>query len=353
MNLAERVAAKYRVASRRTEQLSNRLAKEFPSEKALNEYLKAHPDADRTQHSVDKAKDKGGPDDKPGVQKPKAPPPAGGKAPKSTPPPIPDKAKKKAPSTPPPIPDKAKKKPEAKPEKAPAAPAPAAPAPGKFDAWKARFKGLSESASKFMDAAPKAVKHFFGDDEFRKMAMGEAKTALANAPKKVVKNLIHTAKEEVHEFKTAAKGVKAVMQGGKMTKEQKSAFKEVATHVAIGAAAAAFAASGPLMVAGAFTEGLAKHIALKSVKHALGNLHMLEELGHIGHGVSHLIDHIASEDKGDSADEAMAKLVMAAVAKEIDALTDEDFAEVLNSMGGEKNKKTASAVVERYLLVRG
>jgi len=358
MGLAARVASRYRQA------------KEFPSEKALNEYLKEHPDADRTQHSVNENKAKGGPAEKPGVKKPKAPPPAGGKTPPKPPPPAgPKSTPPKAPkSTPPPIPDKAKKKPESKPEakpqpkappakaKAPEAPKETAKPAGKFDAWKARFKGLSESATKFVEAAPKAVKHFFGDDEFRKKALGEAKDALVNAPKKMITNLVTTAKHEVHEFKTAAEGVKAVMQGGKMTKKQKSAFKEVATHMAIGGAAAAFAASGPLMAAGVFAKNLARHVAMKSVSKHLGDLHMLEELGHVGHGVAHLIQHIASEDKdakGDSAEDAMAKFMMAAVAKEIEQLTDEDFQEVLNSMGAEaKDKKTAAAVVSRYLASR-
>jgi hypothetical protein len=108
------------------------------------------------------------------------------------------------------------------------------------------------------------------------------------------------------------------------------------------------------VAAGLFAKGLAQHVALKSVKKSLGNLHLLNEMGHIGHGVAHLIDVIASEgdDKKGSADEAMAKLVMAAVAKEIDQLTDEDFAEVLNSMGESGDKKTAAVVVERYLASR-
>jgi hypothetical protein len=171
------------------------------------------------------------------------------------------------------------------------------------------------------------------------------------APKKVLSSLVDTAKHEVHEYKTASQGVKAVLSGGKMTKKQKAAFKEVATHMAIGAAAAAFAASGPLVAAGLFTKGLAQHVALKSVKKSLGNLHLLNEMGHVGHGIAHLIEIIASEKKDDgAADEAMAQLVMAAVAKEIDQLTDEDFAEVLNSMKEPTVKdKTAHTVLERFL----
>jgi len=348
MRLAEKVASRYR------------LAKEFPSEKALRQYLKDHPDADKAKHKVNESQE-GGPADKPGTkQRPKAPPPAGGKTPsKAPPPPAGGKTPSKAPpppagrpkGTPPPLPDKAKKKPEA-PEAKPQAPAdkpqePAKPQ-GKFDAWKAKFKGLTEPATAFMEKAPKAVKHFFGDSEFRKHALTEAKDAIANAPKKMIHNLVETAKEEVHEFKTAGQGVKAVVSGGKMSKKQKAAFKEVATHMAIAGAATAFAASGPLAAAGIFTKGLIQHVALKSVSKSLGSLHTLQELRHISHGVTDFISHIAAEGKDSAAEEAMAKLVMAAVAKEIEALSDEDFTEVLNSMESDSNK-TARIVAERFI----
>jgi hypothetical protein len=342
-------------------------AKEFETEKALREYLKEHPDADPARHTVNKNERKPAQPEGPAKPKqpglPKPPPPAGHKAvppklPGSKPKPPPPQAKKqpqepaKAPAKakPPPIPPQAKT-----PEKAP--PEVAKPA-GRFDAWKSRFQGLSQSAQSFVEKAPKAVKHFFGDDEFRKNTLDEAKSQLTKAPKKLVANLVETAKHEVKEFKTASTGVKNVMSGKKMSKKQKAAFKEVATHLSIAAAAAAFTASGPLIGAGLFAKGLATHVALKSVKKSLANLHLLQELGHIGHGVVHLLEHIASEDKKDSdsstADEAMAKLVLASVAKEIEQLTDEDFQEVLNSMGEEGEDKEASQrVAARFLAARG
>lgn len=329
------------------ERIVLRWAKDFPTEDALRKYLKEHPDADKAKHHVDKSQKQGPkPEEKakprqPGL--PKAPPPAGAK---SQPPEVP-----KAKAKPPPIPEAAKRKQAPKPEsKGQAPPAKAqqpqapvapptpkvAPKPGRLDVWKSRFKGLSESASNFVEKSPKAIKHFFGDDEFRKRALTEAKDAITKAPKRIGHSLVEAAKDEVHEFKTASAGVKQVMTGKNMTKKQKHAFRAVATHMAIGATAAAFAASGPLAAAGLFAKSLAVHVAAKSVKKSLGHVHLLQEMGHIGHGVIHLIEHIASEDpdskKLPSPDDAMAELVMACVAKEIDALTDEDLQEVLNSM---------------------
>jgi hypothetical protein len=359
-----------------------KVGKDFSSPEELAKYLEQHPDADRTKHRVEKSKaPKGGPD------KPSGKPPA----PKAPPPPpaakAPVKPEAKPSSKPPPIPEAAKKKPapktEDKPAPAPKAPtedkghhdehdehddahghAPAKPG-GRFDGWKKSLKGLKESAANFVEKAPKSIKSFLGDPDFRKSALKEAKTAVTKLPKATVNRLVETAKEEVHEFQTAAHGIKAMMSGKKMTKHQKHAFRAVATHVAIGATAAAFAATGPLAGAAIFAKGLARHVALKSVKKAFGNLHVMDELSHIGHGIEHLIEHIASEGgskKDIDPEEAMTNLILAAVAKEIEQLKDEDFTQVLNKIGEggededegeddeEGNDKTAAlAVLRRFL----
>jgi len=316
-------------------------AKDFSSPEALEEYLRSHPQADRTKHKVDKAK--GGPK-APGA-KPTGKPPAP-KAPTAPPGAKPPKAPVEAkPNSkqPPPIPEAAKKK-----------PAPKAPTEGKghhddhddhhddhagkpagshLDRWKTTLKGLKDSAAKFVEKAPKAVKSFLGDPDFRKNALKEAKSAATKLPKKAVHRLVETAKEEVHEFKTAAAGIKSMMSGNKMSKHQKHAFRQVATHMAIGAAAAAFAATGPLAGAAVFTKNLATHVAMKSVKKALGNLHTMNELSHIGHGVGHLLEHIASDSKKETdPEEAMTNLILASVAKTIESLKDEDFTKVLNDV---------------------
>lgn len=344
------------------------LAKEFDTEKALREYLKQHPEADPKRHTVKDTKQQRPETEAPAKPKrpglPKPPPPAGkppakppplpGQRPKGVPPPLPKK--KPAPQAPDKAPEKAKPaKPPAEAKKPSEKPQEAEKPKGRFDGWKTRFKSLSESAQSFVEKAPKAVKHFLGDDEFRKNTLKEARSALTKAPGKIVKSLTETAKHEVHEFKTASAGVKNVMSGKKMSKKQKEAFRAVATHLSIAGAASAFMATGPLMGAGLFAKGLATHVAAKSVHKSLANVHILQELGHVGHGVAHLISHIASEGKSEgddptTADEAMTRLVLAAVAKEIDQLTDEDFQEVLNSMGQETTDKEASErVAARFL----
>jgi hypothetical protein len=294
------------------------VAKDFSSPEALNEYLKTHPDADRTKHKVDKSKAAPG-----GKPKPPPPPPAA-KAPGKKPPPIPEAAKNK--------------------------PAPKAPSKekghdddhdehetkgGGLNAWKKSLTGLKDSATKFVEKAPKALKRFLGEPEFRKSALKDATSAIGKLPKTAVHRLIETAKEEVHEFKAAGQGIKAVLSGKKMSKHQKHAFKAVAKHVALGAAAAAFAATGPLSGAGIFAKGLVRHVALKSVKKALANLHTLDEVSHVGHGVHHFLEHIASEweSKDADPDEVMTNFILAAVAKQIEQLKDDDFTGVLNKMG--------------------
>jgi hypothetical protein len=211
----------------------------------------------------------------------------------------------------------------------------------RLEAWKGRFKGLSEKAQKFVSEAPKSVKHFLGDTEFRKQTLKEARKAVTSAPKKFTKNLIETVKHEKREFRLAVKGVGKVISGKKMSKHEREAFRAIATHMAIAGGAAAAMASGPLGGAGLFAKGIATHIAAKSASKSLENLHLLQELGHVGHGVVHLLSHIASEDKEAplSPEEAMARLVLASVLKEMESLTDEDFAQILNNLPEEKTAR--------------
>ena len=346
-----------------SERVLQRMAKYEMSPEEWEKYKAKYPGADKSKHKI--------------VRK---------DAPK--PPPIPDAAKKKKPITPP-VPESAHKKtvppPAQKPEAVqpkPEAPKPAAPKPevqpppaakhdehhdehddhepagakpGRMEAWKDRLKGLSEKAAKFVSDAPKSVKSFLGDPEFRKNTLKEAGKHLTG--KALKKRVMDTVKEEVHEYKTAAKGVRKVLSGGKMNKHEKHAFRTVATHLAIGGAAAAFAATGPLMGAAIFAKGMARQIALKSVKKSLENVHLLDELGHVGHGISHFLEHVAAEKQDADPDEAMANLVLACVAKELENLSDEDLTQMLNGLEDDSDdqesdsqEKTASQrVLSRFV----
>jgi len=198
--------------------------------------------------------------------------------------------------------------------------------------WKERLKGLSEKASSLVRNAPKAVKQFIEDDSFRRKTLMEAHKALTEAPEKIAKNALNTVKHEVKEFKEAGQGIAAVMRGQKMTPHQKKALKTVATHMAISVTAAALTASGPLAAAGMVGKGLVKHTAMKAVSNLLGHTHILEELGHIGHGVKHLMEKLAVEGKEADPEEVLGNLVLAAVAKELKGLSDEDIKKALEGV---------------------
>lgn len=212
---------------------------------------------------------------------------------------------------------------------------------GESKSWKEKFKDLGDKAKSFMDKAPKAVKQFVEDPDFRKKSVKDMADSVAKAPAKYAKAVLDTAKHEVKEFKEAGAGIKAVLKGGKMDDHQKKALKAVTTHMALGIAAAALTASGPLAAAGVFGKGLAKHIAMKAVSNSLGSLHMLEELGHVGHGIKHVL-HLAAEDKDvkdSDVDDVLMKYVSALVVAEIQKIKDDDLGKCLKSMDEEGGKK--------------
>lgn len=205
--------------------------------------------------------------------------------------------------------------------------------------WGDRLKGLGQKARDFVANAPKEARKFIEDDAFRRKTMQGVHKSLTEAPEKLVKNVVKTVKHEVHEYKEAGQGIASAIRGKKMSPGQKKAVKTVATHLAIGVAAAALTASSPIGVAGALVKGMSRHIALKAVSRALGHLHVLEELGHIGHGVSGLMTHLASMHNpqiflfraadeaaqgGDpNVDEVFGNFITASVAKELENFDDD------------------------------
>lgn len=212
---------------------------------------------------------------------------------------------------------------------------------------KERMQALKETVKNL----PGAAKKFVEDHTHRKEVMGKAGTSIKKSPGTYLKKLKETWDHEKHEFKETGKGIAAVMKGGKPTPEQKKAMKTVATHLAITTAAAALTSASPALAGLAIGEGLAKHIALKAVTKMLGDLHVLEELGHIGHGLHHVLDKIAADEEGGdeklSPEDAFSALIMKKVMEQMDQLSDEDMADILEETTSGQ-EKTATLVATRY-----
>lgn len=201
---------------------------------------------------------------------------------------------------------------------------------------KGRLAKISTKAKKVLTDAPKAAQDFFTNPKARKAAVGKAKDAIKAAPGKYARSLVKTVKHEVHEFKEAGQGIAAVMSGKKASPEQKKAIKTVARHLAIVAAAAAFSTSGVGPAAAFMGKAMGKHIALKAAADVLGDMHTLGEAGIIGKGLAGLIT--AAEAKGERLDpeEALAALVMNKTLDQMDKLTDDDMADILEAAAEEE-----------------
>jgi hypothetical protein len=223
---------------------------------------------------------------------------------------------------------------------------------GPKKSWKDRIKELGSKARDFIEKAPKDVKKFLEDEGHRRKVVLGIHKALVDAPEKLVKSAIQTVKDEVKEYKEAGQGVAAVLKGKKMSTHQKKAFKKVALHLAISIAASAVIGSGVLGVAGAFAKGTVQTIAMKSVSKALGHVSVLQEIGHIGHGVAEFITHLASTGSPlfllykyasqvkvgaePNVDEVMGNFMAANVAKELETFgSDDDVEASLKAMDDE------------------
>ncbi len=265
--------------------VASRYAMEFPTENARREYLQEHPKANPAHHTVAK----------PQGDKPKEDP----------------KSEHKE--------EKSEHKEEPK------------------KSFKERLQALSEKGAALLKGAPASARKFIEDPSYRRKTLTDIHAAFVKAPEKMTKSIVHTVLHEIKEFKEAGEGVEAVMKGGKMTDPQKKAFRTVALHVGIAVAATLLTSpGGALAAAGAVGKSISKHVAMKAVSRALGHMHMLEELGHIGHGLAHVITKMGDDEKAEKKSEpevALAQLVMAAVAKELALLDDDGIIEALEAGG--------------------
>lgn len=306
-----------------TRRVASRVAKDFPTEKALQVYLKDHPKADPARHRVDKTE-----------KKPKKEtvvlPQGKGKAV------LPDAPGTKAEPEPKADPDtKAEPEPKAEPEK---------------KTWKDRFKGLSDKAGQFVESLDKNGRKFLEDPEFRKAALKDAVVTIAKSPKAYAKNLVKVAKHEKEHFQTAMSGVSTVLKGGKMAPEEKKALKTVATHMAITAAAAAMTGGSVLAITGAFGKGIGRQVAVKAVIDALENVHLLDEVGHIGHGLVDILQKIAVGGPKAKPEDKLAMLILATVTKQLNDMDDDMIKAALEDAaeGSDKKASMALRVAARY-----
>lgn len=255
--------------------VARRYATEFPSESARKQYLKEHPKADPHKHTV---------------------------APESREKPTSEEGDK-------PEEGKKQEKPKGKP--------------------KTFLKGLAEKTKSYLSEASEAVQKFVSDGEHRSKLLSEAGKSVLKSPKTYAKRLVETAKHEVHEFKEAGEALAHLAKGKKLDPAQKKVLKTVAIHMGIAVAAAALTSTGVFAGAAVFSKGLAQKIALKAALRALENVHLLQEIHHIGHGAMHLL---ASEEEEASPEEAFAALVMQSVSKELDDLSGDDLSKYLDEL---------------------
>lgn len=243
--------------------LLERVAKEFPSQQALEDYLDDHPDAAKEKHWI---KEEGGEDAKKDE----------------------GESKDKKPKD-----DEAPSKDEGEAKKEPSDSA----VSGTLKNFLSKMKGASKSIVESVQKAPKEVQRLISDPEARKAALSNAAAAVKKAPKEIAKRIYDAAKKEAHEIKHAGHAVGKILKGEKLDKSDKKAIYSVGVYVA-GATLAA-TGGGALLAAGAVGKSFVAHVAIKAIHGLLddGFLHFeaAESVAHgIGH-VMHVMEHVASE----------------------------------------------------------
>lgn len=247
-------------------------AMEFPTEDALKTYLKEHPDADRSLHTVKK-------------------------------------------------PEKDSPKTEEK------------PSSGFFSKVKAKFKSIKDSIATAIENAPAEVQKFILEEEHRHKRLGEVIEAVKAAPKKIGEKILSSAKAEVTELKQAGHATQKFLRGETLTKEDKHALYSTAVYV--GGAVLTAATSGAAIAAiGAVSKSFSLHVAIKAVDALLDEGFLGFEA--LETGLSALRHILAAEKKELTDAEAQEVLVNALIAHTLKqyekGISDKDMASILKGV---------------------
>ena len=222
--------------------------------------------------------------------------------------------------------------------------------------WKKVSKDIQTELSEGSDA----VKSFFGNRRYRRRKMKALGASLKKGAKAAAATIWKSVKHEAHELKDGAKAFKQVLTPGSapLDKKQKKSLYSLATYAA-GAAIAA--AGGGVLLAGASTgKSFAAHVAVKSVSHLLDSFFVHGEATHLGYEVGHhalhhaphavetaasvattalkALSHIASvrtaaddEDKEDKFGEGLLTAILEAVSNVLDGdMTDDEVTAMIS-----------------------
>ena len=239
---------------------------EFPTQDALDAYMKEHPDADPKNHSVVESTQ-------------------GGTG---------DKVKSTVQST---------------------------------KAFLNKITGISKQMTDAVLKAPAGVQSMITDPKARKEAVAFLAKGAKAAPKVMSKRILKSAKKELHELHHAAKAVAKVLKKPpqKWTKEDRAALYSAGAYVA-GAVIAA-SGGGPLVAVAAVGKSFALHVGIKAVHEVFdaGFLHY-----EWAESVLEVVHSVLAAEKDDPMEGARIHNLTLAVGKVLDkGISDEDMNAIL------------------------
>lgn len=198
---------------------------------------------------------------------------------------------------------------------------------------------------KDLEGASEAVKTFIASPRYRRKKTQQLGDAIKSGAKKIAHQIAHqithAIKTEVEEVKDGFKSFKQVLTKGSppLTKKQKKAMYSTGAYVA-GAAITAVG-GGALAVATKVGSAFAIHVAIKAISHMADSFFTHFEWGteasHVVHAVSHIASTRKTSKEGDAEhNEAIIEALVRSVAKVLsDGLSDKDIESML---AGEDDK---------------
>ena len=199
---------------------------------------------------------------------------------------------------------------------------------------KAKFKNVRSDIAKSIASGGEKLQQFVADKDYRNATLKKGATGVIKSPLTVTKKLLQSAKVEAGSMVGAGKAVVKAAKGGKLSAKEKHDIYGTSVYVA-GAILAAVTGGSGLVVAGAVAQSFGLHVGIKAA-HVLFDEGFLA--WEAGDTVLGFLSTIAAEkgEKGgkemseEEAQEVLIHKLTALVLKELKkGVSDEDMAKIL------------------------
>lgn len=188
-----------------------------------------------------------------------------------------------------------------------------------------KFKDVKDSVLAVIKKSPEHVHQYLGDPTYRKEVAGKMVTTAKKSPKKILTTMLHAVHHEYKENKQGIAALRKLAGKGSLDKSDKKALYSLGAYIAV-STLATIPPGGIIAGLHAIGHSWGVHIGLKAVNHAIdhGFVHFewLES-------ALHAVGHVAADKESEPSDDELLTRLTGHVFDALESLGDEDIEKIL------------------------